>query len=69
MQKPNYTDDQINMIENTQKKRRDELNERDEEIDFLKGEATKQINKIKESITKFLEKETGTLGERIITLF
>ena len=29
----------------------------------------KQINQIKESITKFLDKETGTLGERIWTLF
>ena len=29
----------------------------------------KQINQIRESITKFLDKETGTLGERIRTLF
>ena len=37
----------------------------------MKGEASssKQINQIKESITKFLDKETGTLGERIKTLF
>ena len=45
------------------------MNERDKEIDILKGEASKQINQIKESITKFLNKETGTLGERIRTLF
>ena len=45
------------------------MNERNEEIDILKGEASKQINQIKESITKFLDKETGTLGERIRTLF
>ena len=31
----------------------------------MKGEASKQINQIKELITKFLDKETGTLGERI----
>ena len=36
---------------------------------MLKGEASKHINQIKESITKFLYKETGTLGERIRTLF
>ena len=45
------------------------MNERNEEIDTLKGEASKQINQIKESIAKFLDKETGTLGERIRTLF
>ena len=45
------------------------MNERNKEIDILKGEASKQINQIKELITKFLDKETGTLGERIRTLF
>ena len=35
----------------------------------MKGEACKQINQIRESVTKFLDKETGTLGERIRTLF
>ena len=45
------------------------MTERNKEIDILKGEASKQINQIKESITKFLDKETGTLGERIRTLF
>ena len=44
------------------------MNERDKEIDILKGEASKQINHIRESITKFLDKKTGTLGERIRTL-
>ena len=57
------------MIEGRIKRRRDELNERNEEIDILKGEASKQINQIRGSITKFLDKETGTLGERIKTLF
>ena len=57
------------MIEDRLKRLRDELNERDEEIDILKGEASKQINQIKESITKLLDKETGTLRERIRTLF
>ena len=45
------------------------MTERNKEIDILKGESSKQINQIKESITKFLDKETGTLGERIKTLF
>ena len=45
------------------------MNERNKEIDILKGETSKQINQIRESITKFLDKETGTLGERIRTLF
>ena len=57
------------IIEGRINKLRDELTERNKEIDILKGEASKQINQIKESITKFLDKETGTLGERIRTLF
>ena len=57
------------MIEDRIKKLRDELNERNYEIDILKGEASKQINQIKESITKFLDKKTGTLGDRIRTRF
>ena len=57
------------MIEGRIKRLRDELNERNEEVDILKGEASKQINQIRGSITKFLDKETGTLGERIRTLF
>ena len=71
IQDPTYSslDDQRNMIEDRIKKLRDELNERNKEIDILKGEASKQINRIRESITKFLDKETGSLGERIRTLF
>ena len=69
IQDPSYSDDQRNMIEDRIKKLRDELNERNKEIDILEGEASKQINQIRESITKFLDKETGTLGERIRTIF
>ena len=57
------------MIEDRVKQLRDELNERNEGINILKDEASKQINQIRGSITKFLNKETGTLGERIRTLF
>ena len=69
IQDPINSDDQRKMVEDRIKKLRDELYERNEEINILKGEASKQINQIKESITKFLDKETGTLGERIRTLF
>ena len=64
-----YSDDQRNMIEDRIGKLRGELTERNKEIDILKSEASKQINQIRESITKFLDKEMGTLGERIRTLF
>ena len=69
IQDPTYSDDQRNMIEDRIKRLRDELSERNEQIDILKAEASKQINQIRGSITKFLDKETGTLGERIRTLF
>ena len=69
VQDPKYSDDQRDMIEDMIGKLRGELTERNKEIDILKGEASKQINQIRESITKFLDKETGTLGERIRTLF
>ena len=57
------------MIVDRLRKLRGELTERNKEIYILKGEASKQINQIRESITKFWDKETGTLGERIRTLF
>ena len=69
IQGPTYSDDLRNRIEDKTKRLRGELNERNKEIDILKGEASKQINQIRESITKYLDKETGTLGERIRTLF
>ena len=56
------------MIEGRIKRLREELNERKEEIDILKDEASKQINQIRGLITKFLDKEMGTLGDRIRTL-
>ena len=36
---------------------------------YLKGRYSNQVYQIRESITKFLDKKTGTLGERIRTLF
>ena len=55
IQDPISSDDQRNIIENRIKKLKDELNERNKEIDILKDEASKQINHIKESNTKFLD--------------
>ena len=69
VQDPAYSDDQRDMIGGRIKRLRGELTERNKEIDILKGEASKQIYQIRGSITKFLDKETGTLGERIRTLF
>ena len=68
VQDPKYSDDLRNRIEDRTNKCRGELTERNKEIDILKGEASKQIHQTRESITKFLDKETGTLGERIRTL-
>ena len=69
VQDPKYSDDQRDMIEDRLRKLRGELTKRNKEIDILKGEASKQINQIREPITKFLDKEMGTLGERIRTFF
>ena len=69
IQDPKYSDDQRDMTEGRLRKLIGELTERNKEADILKGEASKQINQIRESITKFLDKETGTLGERIRTRF
>ena len=67
IQDPKYSDDQRDMIEGRINKLRGELTERNKEIDILKGEASKQVNQIRGLITKFLDKETGTLDERIRT--
>ena len=53
IQDPKYSDDQRDMIEGRINKLRGELTERNKEIDILKGEASKQIIQIRESITKF----------------
>ena len=62
IQDPTYSDNQRNMIKDRIKRLRDELNERNEQIDILKGEASEQINHIRGSITKFLDKEMGDTG-------
>ena len=57
MQDPSYSDNQRNMIEDRIKNLEIKLTERNKEMDILKGKASKQINQIKESITKFLKKQ------------
>ena len=47
----------------------DEQKAINDQIHILKGRYSNQIYQIRESIIKFLDKETGTLGERIRTLF
>ena len=47
----------------------DEQKAINEQIRILKGRYSNQIYQIRESIIKFLDKEMGTLGERIRTLF
>ena len=42
IQDPIYSDDQITMIEDRIKNLRNELNQRNKEVDILKGEASKQ---------------------------
>ena len=47
------------MIEDRIKELRHELNQRDEEINILKGEAPKQINQIRESMKNSKIKKQG----------
>ena len=47
----------------------DEQKTINDQVRILKGRDSNQIYQIRESIMKFLGKETGTLGDRIRTLF
>ena len=47
----------------------DEQKAINDQIRILKGRYSDQIYQIRDSIMKFLDKETGTLGERIRTFF
>ena len=61
IQDPTYSDDQRNMIEDRIKKLRDELNERNEEINILKDEASKQINQMRGQLLNSCIKKWGHL--------
>ena len=47
----------------------DEQKAINDQISILKGQYSNQINQIRESLTKFSDKETGMIGEKIRTLF
>ena len=50
IQDPTYSDDQRNVIKDRIRKLKGELNERNKEINILKGEASKQINQIEDRL-------------------
>ena len=64
-----YSDEQIEEVRARLQRFQDEQKAISNQIRILKGQYSNQIYQIRESIMKFLDKETGTLGERIRTLF
>ena len=64
-----YSDDQREEVQARLQRFQDEQKAINDQICILKGQYSNQIYQIRESIIKFLDKETGTLGERIRTLF
>ena len=64
-----YSDEQREEVRARLQRLQDEQRAISDQIRILKGRYSNQIYQIRESIMKFLDKETGTLGERIRTLF
>ena len=64
-----YSDEQREEVRARLQRFQDEQKAINEQIHILKGRYSNQIYQIRESIMKFLDKETWTLGERIRTLF
>ena len=64
-----YSDEQREEVRARLQKFLDEQNAINNQTRILKGRYSNQIYQIRESIMKFLDKETRTLGERIRTLF
>ena len=64
-----YSDEQREEVRARLQRFQDEQKAINEQIRILKGRYSNQIYQIRESIMKFLDKETGTLAERIRTLF
>ena len=64
-----YSDEQREEVRARLQRFQDEQKAINEQICILKGRYSNQIYQIRESIVKFLDKETGTLGERIRPLF
>ena len=64
-----YSDEQREEVRARLQRFQDEQKAISDQIRILKGRYSNQIYQIRESIMKFLDKEIGTLGERIRTLF
>ena len=64
-----YSDEQREEVRARLQRFQDEQKAINDQIRILKGRYSNQIYQIRESILKFLNKETGTLAERIRTLF
>ena len=64
-----YSDEQREEVRVRLQRFKDEQKAISDQIRILKGRYSNQIYQIRELIMKFLDKETGTLGERIRTLF
>ena len=64
-----YSDDQREEVRARCQRFQDEQKAINDKICILKGQYSNQIYQIRESIMKFLDKETGILGKRIRTLF
>ena len=64
-----YSDEQREEVRARWQRFQDEQKAISDQIRILNGRYSNQIYQIRESIMKFLDKETGTLGERIRTLF
>ena len=64
-----YSDTQREEVRARLQRFQDEQKAINDQIRILKGRYSNQIYQIRESIMKFLDKEMGTLGERIRTLF
>ena len=64
-----YSDEQREEVRVRLQRFQDEQKAISDQIRILKGRYSNQIYQIRESITKFLDKETGNLAERIRTLF
>ena len=64
-----YSDKQREEVRARLRRFQDEQKAINDQIRILKGRYSNQIYQIRESVMKFLDKETGTLGERIRTLF
>ena len=64
-----YSDEQREEVRARLQRFQDEQKAINYQIPILKGRYSNQIYQIRESIKQFLDKETGTLGERIRALF